>query len=235
MSKYSLLPSVVLSAGVLIGCSSNFWHEENNFLLEKKQAIRIYGISFEERKASEKEITLTFDQSLERLRAKEYDRHLSSKEVCNLVVDGLEGRLMESSWQNVFKCMSQRVEWVSMAFERLGLKLRVYKDPERFVWTGSSYVIQGYLWCSDQKDFFVEGNNIPLVKCSDEFLKFVYGRTFHELPEKARSDAVIVLPENKKIMPVRRFGLLSLDGTGTHAYSRGVQVKEMYRDYGRAH
>ena len=228
MQRSSLI-SVIYGIGfgiLLSSCSLNPSRPEYDPVFGRQKPLRVYGTSFEQKNHS----LLYFDQSLERLQQQNYDRHPSPKEACNLVFDGLEGRLTNSSWQHVSEDMQQKPEWVSMAFQRLGKKLIVYKDPEGIVWNGIEYTIKGHLWHSDQKEFFVTANKIPLANCPNTFLTFVYGKTFQELPEQAKHTAVILLPEQGKIMPVRRFDLISLDGTSTHAYSRGIKTLEIYRE-----
>ncbi len=212
-------------SGLLGGCNLNNTPSNYSHLSRHQKPLLVYATTLEQTADS----FLTFDASLQRLQQKEYDRHPSPKEICNFIVDGIEGKLAGSSWQYVFEDMQQKQEWVSMAFQRNGPALVVYKDPEGFVWKGTDYVIKTHLWHTAQKTFSIKENTISLNQCSNDFLLFVYGRQYHQLPEQAKH-AVILLPDNGKILPVRRFGLLSLDGTNTHAYSRGLQQKEVYCD-----
>jgi len=210
------------------------------------------GIEFESQRVFSKnklDRGLYFDESLERLRADGYERHAQPREVFDLIMNNLEGRVSPGSGlANTCADMTKgsssdggnkNTEWLSVAFERRdSLTLAVYIDPKNLVWDGHGYTVkEKYLECYEWKDFSLKGlsDYVPhngwheLKRFPDDFVQFITGRSFDELPEELREGGKRVqlcIPSSNRIIPVGLMGY-SLAPGGYGAFmrqgSRGVR------------
>ncbi len=171
-----------------------------------------------------------FNDSLAELRARGFARHARSQEVFGLLMAGLEGRLSGSLKGICDDLLTSYGEWLSLAFERQGDILSCYLDPEGLVWDGTQYVKAGFK-CLDQRNFNIAGKFsqqlIDLSTFGDDFVQYVYGRCFKDLPSVMREGpkkAQACLPLEGIVWPVGRHGYVCVvDGYyyGSRA-SRGV-------------
>lgn len=170
--------------------------------------------------------SFTFDESWERIRKNGGDnaRHPYPSEVSGLICDSLKGKLsgdLKKVCDDMLDPHGEEGygghilpygEWFSMAFKRRKDKLIVYLDPENLKWNEKrfTYIIDGKsLICSDQRIFNIKGKKsgewIDLKEFGDDFFKFMYGKSFGDLPKRMRigiGKAQVYLPGEEKIFPV---------------------------------
>ena len=157
----------------------------------------------------------TYDASLERIKAiNSANRHPYPSEAFGLIIDGLEGKLSSDCLKVYNDMMTNYGEWFSMAFERKGNELHAYLDPENLKWDGSIYKVVGNkLKYSVKEVFDLSGIDsekwIGLNTFQGDFVKFMYGRKFEDLPGKMKEGnqrAQVYLPSENTIWPVGRGG-----------------------------
>ncbi len=167
---------------------------------------------YQDNDSSTKEL-LTYDKSLERIKQKNPSaRHARPSEAFGLIIDCLENKVSDKKLLKVKKDMLKSYgEWLSCAFERQNNTLIVYLDPTGINWNGSEYNKTENFKFSDKKEFNITGINsqrwTDLNTFSDEFVKYIYGRKFSELPQKMKEGnkrAQVYLPQEGKIWPVGR-------------------------------
>ena len=179
---------------------------------------------------------LTFDASLARLRKAGFERHARSQEVFGLLIDGLEGKLaggLNGVCDDMFKSWG---EWLSLAVERKGDMLVAYLDPKKLAWDKNcgEYIVQGnQVDCVGKETFGIKGKQsqtwIDLKQFEDKFVKFMYGRSFKQLPKLMREGderAQVYLPPEGVVRLVCRgyFGRFSVNSYGyNYLASRGVR------------
>lgn len=195
----------------------------------------------------EKEL-FVYNESLEHLRWRGFERHLRPAEAFRLLADNLEGKLESPELQAIAGDMLNNSskypdwvipEWLSCAVERKGELLIAYLDPvglQRNSET-NTYEVQGTLEYSDRKVFSIKGKRsdewIHLKKFSDDFITFFYGRSFNALPDEMKKEdkwkwrdngAQVRLPSEGRIYPVSR-GNYIIDCTVKDIYgaSRGYR------------
>ena len=164
------------------------------------------------RKAGEREkALLSYDQSLEQLRNKGYERHLRPAEAFTLLAEGLEGRLTPDLKKVYDNMLTSYGEWVSMAMERKGDTLITYLDPKGLKWDGQKYVKTPEFNFQETKVFGIKGMKsqeyIDLNQWNPELVQYVYGRAFANFPSemKERSySAQLYLPAEGMVQPVGR-------------------------------
>ena len=154
-----------------------------------------------------------YDASLSRIKTiNSANRHPYPSEAFGLIIDGLEGKLSGDCLKVYEDMIKSYGEWFSMAFERKGNELHAYLDPENLKWNGSRYGVVGKkLKYSGEEVFDVKGinsgNYVHLENFNPDFVKFMYGRKFEDLPGKMKEGnlrAQIYLPSENTIWPVGR-------------------------------
>ena len=152
-----------------------------------------------------------FDNSLEALKARGYERHLRPVEAFSLLEKNLEGKLSEEEQEIAEDILAPWGEWLSLAIRWEGKTLYCYEDPENLFWDAQKkcYTITGgKLRYSAQKSFVIEP---PISKCSfielgrlpSELQRYVYGCTWEELPEDMKGEvflAGVFFPQEENIL-----------------------------------
>ncbi len=157
---------------------------------------------------------LTFDESLVRLKSAGFERHARPQEAFGLIVDGLEGKLVGSLKGVCDDMLVSFGEWLSFGVKRVGDVLVAYVDPKNLVWNKSSnkyIVLGGQVDCVSKETFSIKGKQsetwIDLKQFEDKFVKFIYGRSFNQLPEIIQVGdrrAQVYLPPDGIVRPVAR-------------------------------
>ena len=152
-----------------------------------------------------------YDKSLADLRSKGFARHLRPQEVFGLLADGLEGKLSGEQKVVYDDMLSSYGEWLSLVFERDGNNLVCYLDPEGLVWKDGRYVKDANFKFVEKKVFDIAGKSsdrwIDLREFGDDFVRFLYGRSFSDLPVQMWEGALraqVYLPPDKTAWPVGR-------------------------------
>ncbi|MBS3148085.1 hypothetical protein J4219_04325 [Candidatus Woesearchaeota archaeon] len=179
---------------------------------------------------------LTFDESLERLRAAGFERHARPQEAFGLIIDGLEGKLNGELSKVSADMSTGHGEWLSLAFERKGELLVCYLDPVGLVWTGIKYDKQNFGYsgeCSFDINGITSGQWVGLDKFRPYFVQFLCGRRFDQLPTEMREGnkkVHVYLPSDGVAWPVARGDYrFSVSGFGSRygvygdGASRGVR------------
>lgn len=187
---------------------------------------------------------LYFDESLELLRKKGYERHLRPWEHFSLIIDYYEGKLEKGLARLAKNMLEGYGGWFSMAVKREGDSLICYVDPENLEWdnTNNKYVINGKLEYSDKKELDIRGipsgiwGGIPsgiwacLEEFDDDFVKYFYTRKFKDLPvEMKKGEIMIHLPSSYGILwPVScsSNSMLDIKTEYTSRASRGARIKK---------
>ncbi len=161
--------------------------------------------------------TSHYDESLRRIdsvrikNAHNSYRHPYPWEMFGLIFDGLEGKL-SGNWKYLYSdIMKSPGGWFCMAFERRGHELHAYSDPENLKFNGSIYeAVGGKLRYSKKEVFDIKGIASQSLKklntFPEEFVKYMYGRKFDELPNGMMegSRIKVSLPQEGEILPVGR-------------------------------
>lgn len=227
------------SHGDIVSLIGNIAEERQRSLLISVIGTNYDGIEFEPRayrkNGSTDKKLFYFNDSLDRIKKANYERHARSQEVFGLVIDGLEGKLANTPLQGVYGDMFKSYsEFMSLAWECKGNMLIAYLDPEGLVWNAKTdcYVKKGFKF-TEQEEFNIVGKDsdqwIDLKEFDDEFVEWHYTRKFSELPKKMQKGdkrAQVYLPLDGSIWPVGRgsYG----DGFDIFSYfssraSRGVR------------
>ncbi|MFA5887562.1 MAG: hypothetical protein WC852_02535, partial [Candidatus Nanoarchaeia archaeon] len=132
-------------------------------------------------------IIFTYDESLEHLK-KEGKRHPTPAEMFTLLAAEIEGKVQGDLSSVAKDILSNNGEWLSMAVERIGNKLVCYLHPEGLVWNNIDEKYEGNGIIHSGKYDFDIGNKNPgewhgLGAFSDDFVEFMYGRKFKNLPQ----------------------------------------------------
>lgn len=180
---------------------------------------------------------LYFDESMERLRKKGYERHLRPWEYCSLIIDYYEGKLEAGMAKLAKKMINSYGGWLSMAVEREGDSLICYVDPENLEWDNmnpnNKYVINGKLGYTDKKEFDIKG--IPsgvlvgLEEFDDDFAEYFYTCKFKDLPvEMKKGEIRIHLPYSGILWPVScsSNSIFDIRTEYTSRASRGARIKK---------
>jgi len=191
------------------------------------------------RQENNNKVAQYFNDSLSSLKQRgysSYSRHLRPDEEFGILIDAIENP--NSRYKSISEDMlSGYGEWLSLAFLRQGDILHCYLDPENLVWNGSIYVIQNPpLRHSGERTFNTAGVEsekwIDLNKFPDELVKFLYSRSFDQLPDVMKSGdkrAQLWIPKDGEIRPCGRgydfydFGVV---GGGYYGASRGVRAQK---------
>jgi len=167
---------------------------------------RAYRLHGETKKA-----LLSYDENLKQLRNDGYQRHLRPAEAFSILTGGLEGRLTTDFKQVYNDMFTGYGEWLNMAMERQGDKLITYLDPEGLVWDGAQYVKEPGFKYEERKEFDVTGKasqtHIDLKLFDKQLVRYVYGRTFADLPSEMKEGdkrAQVYLPAEGMVRPVGR-------------------------------
>lgn len=218
--------------------------EEENKILEQKITDSYRELNFEEKAKyfdsyrNEKQL-FTYDVSEEIIKQKNPKaRHARPQEAFGLIIHCLEDKIHDEKLLKVKEDMlKSQGEWLSCAFERQGNKLIVYLDPTGIKWNGNEYIKTENFKFTEKKEFDITGINsqswTDLNKFSDEFVKYIYGRKFNELPQEMKEEgkrARVYLSPDGKFWPIYRGGCNNDYGIATCIYyswaSRGVAVVE---------
>lgn len=135
---------------------------------------------------------LQYDESLTRVRNAGYKRHPSSQELYGLLFDSLEGKLTANEKLITEDMQSCCGEWLNVAFERQGDELIAYVNPEGLEWKGDYEHLQTKDFRYTERKEFDIGRKpshewLDLNLFSDDFVQFVCGRPYAQLPLKMRS------------------------------------------------
>ncbi|MBI4016820.1 MAG: hypothetical protein HY363_03955, partial [Candidatus Aenigmarchaeota archaeon] len=181
---------------------------------------------------------MSYDASLANLRSEGFARHARPQEAFGLLADGLEGKLSGALKVVYDDMLAGYGEWLSLAFEREGDRLVCYLDPEGLVWGDGRYVKDSNFKFAEKKVFDVSGKSsnqwIGLGEFGDDFVRFLYGRSFSDLPVQMREGyqrARVYLPSDKIAWPVGRGDFVRFDVCGFGYYggaSRGVHVVQNF-------
>ena len=185
-------------------------------------------------------ILYAFDESLERLQSAGFERHPRPSEAFTLLADGIEGKLSGGLQKVSEDMLNNYGEWLSLAFERNNDVLICYLDPKGLVWNtkSSEYVKDGFKF-AEKKEFNIAGKPsqqwIELAEFSDNLVRFLYGRSFKDLPQDMREGdkkAQLYLPSDGVVWPVARDGFNDGYGVGggncNVGASRGVRPAQKF-------
>lgn len=196
-----------------------------------KQGIEFEPLAYREENRTHKAL-LTYDKSLERLRAAGYERHPQPAEVFSLLADNLEGKLDAQEKAIADDMLKNYGEWLSVAVERKGNVLVAYFDPVGLQWNerANKYGVKGTLLYSHRNEYDVTGKPseqwIDLEQFSPEFVQDMYSRPFAKLPEKMQEGnqrVQVWLSSDGEMWPVGRGGQFDFDNIFVRA-SRGVRT-----------
>ncbi len=202
---------------------------ERDVLNTSYQDVVFEERAFRKRRQTEKEL-LTYTQSLARLRKAGFERHARPQEEFSLIIAGLEGKLSNAREQGVYADMfTSYGEWLSLAFERQGDVLVAYIDPEGLVYKNGYRKSKKFSF-AHKEDFDITGKQsgslIDVQEFGDDFVQFLYGRRFAQLPDEMRMGsrrAQVALPSDGIVWPVgRRVFVYGVDGFCNNWASRGV-------------
>ena len=212
--------------------------EQSSKIISPASALNIVydDLNFESTASREQDKTCKdsfyFQDSLVRLRENGFERHARPREVFELIAAGLEGRLSRTK-KNVYDDMlNGNGEWLSLAFEKNDDVLICYLDPEGLIWNGKDdkYFKDNFRF-AEKKEFNIAEKPsqkwIELKIFSDDFVQYIYGRDFKDLPMEMREGknrAKIWLPyKNAIAWPVGRGDSHNVGGYGyVSRASRGV-------------
>ena len=167
-----------------------------------------------ERNLCERKVLYHFDESLEALKARGYERHLRPVEAFSLLKRNLEGTLSEEEQKIAKDMLVPWGEWLSLAWERKGNVLVAYLDPLGLVWDKkkSFYAKQDFSY-SEERQFDITGKDsncfLDLKEFPEDFVTWHYGRRFVDSPEEMQEGerrAYVRLPAAGVIRPVCRRG-----------------------------
>ena len=183
-------------------------------------------VEFEQTTARKQRSTHTkqcfyFNDSLSDLKRRGFERHARPQEAFGLVIDGLEGKLTGNPKAIHDDMLASCSEWLSLAFERKGNVLICYLDPEGLAWDKDSKKYVGSVRFSEKRDFDITGKPsqywVDLKDFNEDFVRFLYGRSFNELPQemkKGNKTAQACLPPDGVVWPIGRHDPVEYDGHG---------------------
>lgn len=153
----------------------------------------------------------TYDQSLARLRAAGYHRHLQPAEVFAYLCATLEGRTLTADDARLaLDLFSAPGEWLDCAFERRDNQLSVYLGLEGLAWDGGRYVPDSTFRFSRKQTAPITGlpseEYFRLHNLGDSLVFTLTGRLFDDLPREVQEKAFVQLPPDGVIWPVGRCG-----------------------------
>lgn len=161
-------------------------------------------------------------------------RHARPKEVFSLLINGIEGKLLDG-YAAVYEDMqTTESEFLSLAWERQGNSLTAYLDPKGLRFSKGLCYKTNKFGFTEKKKFDGEGMElryIPLDNFSDDFIVYHYSRQFRHLPAKMcigdDKAKVLLPPDDGHIWPVIRNGGSSIYSItySPKGASRGVTVK----------
>ncbi len=167
---------------------------------------------------------LSYDKSLERLRAAGYERHARPSEVFGLLIDGLEGKLTGQHKAIYDDMLTSYGEWMSAAVlvkqQKSGgiwgvggstkQTLTMYLDPEGLAWDGKKYVQQNFTY-AEKKEFDITGKPlnafVELTQVDVALVQDFYGCSYAQLPQQMREGdkrGGFWFPSADQIWPVGR-------------------------------
>ena len=173
---------------------------------------------------------LTYDQSLEGLQQRGFERHPSPAEVFGLLADNLENRLTGSLKTVADDMLTSYGEWLDMAVERKGDILLAYFGVSGLRWAKDKYVKDNFR-AAKQREFDIAGipssQYVDLAQFPDEFTHAAYRRAFAALPlemQKGDRRAQVYLRETG-IWPIGHgdFGRFDASAVYLNRASRGVR------------
>ena len=176
-------------------------------------------------------LLMPYDESLRRLQAAGYDRHLRPTEAMGCIATSVEkARDLGDVCQDM---RASYGEWLSVAFERQGAEITVYLDPSGLVWENGSYRKGSQFLFAEKASFEVPTLSLMtyLRELPDGLVRILYGATESALPASLRrsgdTPTGVVFPYDGRIEPAGRgyFGDVAniLAGCG-HLASRGVRL-----------
>ncbi len=153
----------------------------------------------------------SFDESLQALRKRGYERHPRPAEVFDLICRGLEGRLQPEQQAIADDMWNNYGEWLSLVIRRRGDKLHCYFDPENIRLTGASYVVQGDFKYDSKKVYVIQSLSgwVPIKevnKVNPELVEILWSRPYAILPEEIRLKECLYLSHKDIIWPMSRGG-----------------------------
>ncbi len=183
-----------------------------------------------------------FNESLNRLKDKGWKRHPRPVEIMTVLIDYLEKGDRSryavlaksiSKDMSINNMVSDKGEWLSGAFRKRGNFVDVALDPENFVCRNNIYVVDGGNLVSGGVKTFDIGNKrsrewIYLGDFPDDFVMYLYGRNFKNLPREMRENdnTRVLFREDNFWWPIgrncNRYGIIA-DFVVTA--SRGVRTR----------
>ncbi len=189
---------------------------------------------------------LTYHQSLARLRSDGYERHLRPSEVFGIITGYLSDNEIERKkfldiGDAILSHSHNRWEWLSLAVQLEDSVLKCYVDPEvvnvdavldslPYSFTKENIRYSGLV------SFNVPGiplqKNIYLEDLPEDLVKFLYGKSFNELPnvmqngDKRSRIWVGSSAQVDEIFPVTRINYELEINAVNRAISRGVKIKK---------
>ncbi len=174
----------------------------------------------------------TFNDSLQALRERGYERHPRPAEAFDLICRGLEGRLSPEQQAIADDMMNSYGEWLSMAMLRKGNLLHCYLDPENLLWDKKEwrYVVQGGKIKHAREEVY-SISSFPdcftpktMNEINPTLVEKLWSRPYAILPEKIRQNALMWIPPESVLWLMSRGGYYKWYdvGTGYCKVSRGV-------------
>jgi|GEM_PF-5044671 len=171
----------------------------------------------------------SFDESLERLRISDYERHLRSNEYVDFLLDTMHDGKTDPLKSVRADLLSSGEEWLSLALERQGNTLICHTDPDGWHSTNGVYRRTSQFSSLQSKSFDITGIpssvRLSLTDFGNDLITVLYGRPLHRLPPIYQREGSIILPRNNSIQPVCAGGSYGLRFTSMMPYgaSRGVR------------
>ena len=180
-------------------------------------------------------VLLSYDNSLQALQQRNFQRHLRPSEAFQILIDNIEQP--QSSYKPLAQDMlASYGEWLSLAIKREQDKLICYLDPENLIWNGTTYEVQGSLKHAGEHTFnlnkkiksetYVDLNQFP-----PDLQVFLYSRPYDQLPDIMKAGhqrAQFYVPPEGIIRPCGRgysVGNFNLLGDCNSWASRGVRSR----------
>jgi len=166
---------------------------------------------------------LSADASYARLSKAGFERHMLPQEAFGLIIDNLEGKL-DGKLKDVAASIGK--EWLSLAMGRHQDTLTCYVGLRH---VGSTFRM------SEKKTFdvkgLVSGGKIPLQALPKEFVRWMYGRDFKDLPRKIRNTLIEMPSKSDKPNIAHFYGISSTYDVRSNStdYSRGVARPTLYK------
>ncbi len=154
-----------------------------------------------------------FDESLQALRERGYERHPRPAEVFDFICKSLEGRLQPEQQAVADDMLNSYGEWLSLAMRQVGNKLYLYFDPENILWDGrkvhNTYSAGKNFKYALEKVYDIQSlsDYVSLKKVNrvnPELVATLWSRPYAILPDDIRLNTYIYLPSRNVVWPAGR-------------------------------